>query len=204
VISSIDPVFWPKETGGDGAAHESSDYHRWASVFSAFTKMRLRFPSNRHPLDEYHHLLWASCTRKEKVALVQLARDGFVNLHNWDACEHLARRGLVQASQADTAVYEIVDKEFCHFVLSEFAEDEVADYVASDEGLPWRTLRRVIFCTFALLLAFVAVSLWEVLGTALGSVLSITAGLTSVVTLLASLRQFAWFRFPFNRASADT
>ena len=202
LVSTIDPVFWLKDMVDQGNC-DGAEYSRWVNVFSAFKMVRLAFPETPELPGEYHHLLWSSCTRGEKIALLQLARDGFVNPKNWEACEHLARRGVVSVGRHDATLYAIKHKAFCDFVLSGFAEEEVATYVAGDDRLPWRTLRLVLACTLALLVAFLGFSLQEIFGAAAGSLVSITAGLTGFVTLMSSLRQFAGLRLPFMKGSGN-
>ena len=202
IVSTIDPVFWLKEMLNQGHCC-GTEYSRWVNVFSAFKTVKLPFPAEPARPCEYHHLLWSSCTRDEKIALLQLARDGFVNPKNWAACEHLARRGIVAVGRNDTSLYTITSKDFCEFVLSGFAEEEVATYVAGDDGLPWRTMRLVLACTLALLIAFLGFSLQEIVGAAAGSLVSIVGGLTGVVTVMSSLRQFASVRLPFMKGSEN-
>ena len=43
----------------------------------------------------YYELLWTSCTRKEKLVLIQLAQEGFVTAQGWDVVAPLVAKGLI-------------------------------------------------------------------------------------------------------------
>src|SRR5262249_119507 len=44
----------------------------------------------------FYELLWASCTRSEKLVLVQLAQEGFVNPKSRDVVRLLVAKGLIE------------------------------------------------------------------------------------------------------------
>ena len=43
----------------------------------------------------YYELLWASCTRSEKLVLIQLAQEGFLNPKSRDLVTELVGKGLI-------------------------------------------------------------------------------------------------------------
>jgi hypothetical protein len=59
----------------------------------------------------YYELLWTSCTRAEKLALVQLAQEGFVNPKSRDVVAQLILKGLV-IEQPKPAVFNYTFREF--------------------------------------------------------------------------------------------
>jgi hypothetical protein len=42
-----------------------------------------------------HRYLWGTCTEQEKLLLIQIAHEGFVNPHRWAMARRLCRRGLL-------------------------------------------------------------------------------------------------------------
>jgi len=59
----------------------------------------------------YYELLWTSCTRTEKVALIQLAQEGFVNPKSRDVVAQLVAKGLV-VENPKPAVFNYTFREF--------------------------------------------------------------------------------------------
>jgi hypothetical protein len=83
---------------------------RWVFLMAAF---RVRSLDLHHTAqsDQYYRLLWATCSRSERVALHQLARDGWPNHRNWRALDHLRKRGLI-LRRKNSPVWEIYDPLF--------------------------------------------------------------------------------------------
>jgi hypothetical protein len=60
-----------------------------------------------------YELLWASCTRSEKLVLIQLAQEGFVPSQSWDVVAPLVAKGLV----VQEPVLAIFNHTFRDFLL---------------------------------------------------------------------------------------
>ncbi len=60
----------------------------------------------------YYELLWTSCTRSEKLVLIQLAQEGFVTAQSWDVVAPLVASGIV----VEQPVLTIFNRTFRDFL----------------------------------------------------------------------------------------
>jgi len=58
-----------------------------------------------------YELLWASCTRSEKLVLIQLAQEGFVTAQSWDVVAPLVAKGLI-VQQPVLAIFNHTFRDF--------------------------------------------------------------------------------------------
>lgn len=107
------------------------------------------------------HLLWNTCTPREKLVLWQLADQGVSNPKNNDALDQLVRRGLIRHEEPR---FVIRDPDFHKFVKTGLPPREVEFLYPAKADTAWRGLRWVLFYSFlalVLVLAFNSADLWE-------------------------------------------
>jgi hypothetical protein len=86
---------------------------------------------------EYYHALWGTCSKLERLALFQLAADGWVNPKNRDAIHQLHRRGLI----TDGAGFRVMNETFSRFVSASQYPSEVAEWETLERQSTWRALK---------------------------------------------------------------
>ncbi len=72
----------------------------------------------------YYEVLWASCTRSEKLVLIQLAQEGFINPQSCDVMAQLVARGVITETGAP-AIFNYTFRRFLrgierHSVVNEW------------------------------------------------------------------------------------
>jgi hypothetical protein len=99
-----DPREWPKTLG-----IELDGYRPFAPIRDELRRMWNAQKRESVPFDELlravrlkteasYELLWASCTRSEKLVLIQLAQEGFVTAQSWDVVAPLVAKGIIVQS----------------------------------------------------------------------------------------------------------
>lgn len=172
IITSVDPVFHVEAAGRSASGEDLAPGHdldRWAKILAGFEIRRL--PGSRDdPPRSYYPLLWATCTRLEKVALYQIAKDGWANYRNDLALEHLRKRGLIRRCPA----FEINPPAFRDYIRDGVAGEERAQWLQQEGTSVWDGLRATLVI---------------LLGGILGAVLFLNdkewlGALTSIVTVM--------------------
>jgi hypothetical protein len=75
----------------------------------------------------YYELLWTSCTRSEKLVLIQLAQEGFINPKSRDVVTQLIAKGLITERPAPTIF---------NYTFRAFLREIERDYVVQEwEGM---------------------------------------------------------------------
>jgi len=130
-----------------------------------------------------YKLLWATCTRPEKLLLIQLAQTGLVNPLCGDTLVELIRKGLILPGPPP----RIMNETFQRFLKQVEANDTVREWEGEAGESPWLIVRNVVVALLALGLVVLALTQQPALQTA-------TAVLTGVGTVLAGLfRVFGFF-----------
>lgn len=86
---------------------------------------------------EYYHVLWSGLTPNERLALYQLALDGWANPKNTRALQQLESKLLIRRAP----MYRIVNESFRRFVASPEQAKEVEQWEAQQQQSTWRVLR---------------------------------------------------------------
>jgi len=94
----------------------------------------------RRRVNAYYELLWASCTRKEKLVLIQLAQEGFVTSQSWDVAAALVAKGLI----VESPVLTIFNRTFGEFVADIERTGVVADWERMEGNGLWQVSGRLI------------------------------------------------------------
>ena len=61
----------------------------------------------------FYELLWTSCTRDEKLVLIQLAQEGFITAQCWDVAATLVAKGLI----VNEPFFAIFNRTFRDFLI---------------------------------------------------------------------------------------
>ena len=83
--------------------------------------------------EPYYRVLWATCSRDEKLALQQLAEEEVVNPANGHVVERLLASGLVRR----TPTFRLMNETFRRFVLQMVSHHDLRAWEREGVELPW-------------------------------------------------------------------
>jgi hypothetical protein len=145
----------------------------------------------RDRADAYYHVLWSGLTANERLALYQLALDGWANPNNTAAIQQLERKQLI----CKAPMYRILNESFRKFVESTEHADEIAEWEKHEQQSTWRAFRLVLTAVAigaAVWLLYAQAALFQI-----GS--GYIAAIATLLTAVASL-----FSRPKRSAPADS
>ncbi len=87
--------------------------------------------------DSYYRVLWATCSKEERLALFQLAEDGWVNPQNDRAIQELERRGIISKQSG----FRIMNESFARFVRRAQSPEEILKWEENQQDSVWSMLR---------------------------------------------------------------
>jgi hypothetical protein len=196
IVSTVDPMFYlfeeyfdPRSLPSTGVELANQPVYKAAVVFSSFEKYR--FTATVPPDQERYQLLWATCSRREQLALSQLATDGVVNPKNRFALSHLYSRGLVDERDAGDGICYIADEGFAGFVRSELPEKLVAMLHKSEADTAWHGTKSVYLVTIIAGFLFLMTMWQDVFKAGLAEIAGLMAAGSTIVAFLPSLAQLA-------------
>jgi hypothetical protein len=101
----------------------------------------------------HYYAIWATCNREERLALYDLAQDGFINAQN-PGIRTLLRRGLVLRTPA----LRLVNESFRRFVLKVGAAEGIGSWDEANVPNRWNAVKWPVFAAagFGALLLFMA------------------------------------------------
>ena len=130
-----------------------------------------------------YKLFWASCTRSEKLLLIQLAQTGLVNPLCLETLQDLIRKGLILPGPPP----RIMNATFQRFLETVEGPETVRQWESEAGESSWLVIRNVVIALLALGLVVLALTQQPALQT-------VTAVLTGVGTVMAGLfRLFGFF-----------
>jgi hypothetical protein len=91
----------------------------------------------------YYELLWASCSRSEKLALIQLAQEGLINPSSSDVVSQLAAKGLITSHQPPA----ICNYSFRAFLCEIERRDVIHEWEAMEGSGLWVVVGRLAAST---------------------------------------------------------
>jgi hypothetical protein len=94
----------------------------------------------RRRANAYYELLWTSCTRKEKLVLIQLAQEGFVTAQSWDVVAALVAKGLI----VERPVPTIFNHTFRDFLVDIERSGVVQEWERMEGNGLWQVSGRLI------------------------------------------------------------
>ena len=107
--------------------------------------------TNGVPLDEllrgiraatlpFYELLWTSCTRDEKLVLIQLAQEGFITAQCWDVAAPLVAKGLI----VNEPFFAIFNRTFRDFLIDIERSEVIQQWERTEGRGLWVTAGRLI------------------------------------------------------------
>lgn len=185
IVAAVDPERLAGagvEPVGELSAEPSPDSHdldRWASVLERFKRVRVA-PGPRGSANRARSL-WLSCTSDQRLALHQLAHDGWVNPKNARALQQLQQRGLITGRPL-----HFVDEELERFVLHAVTRRERKAW-AEGHASAWDGIRLMFL---VVTLGVVAAALFFSQQSVLGLVATGIGVLTPLTKLLSEANSF--------------
>ena len=121
------------------------------SELKAVWAHRKETPEKGVPLDEllrgiraqtlpFYELLWTSCTRDEKLVLIQLAQEGFITAQCWDVAATLVAKGLI----VNEPFFAIFNRTFRDFLIDTERNDVIQEWERTEGRGLWVTAGRLI------------------------------------------------------------
>ena len=98
----------------------------------------------------FYHLLWTTCTRSEKLVLIQLAQEGFVVEQSWDVVAPLIAKGII----VQRPIPALFNRTFRDFLLDIERDDVIQEWERGDGRGLWLVSGRLIGSTFVAGLIF--------------------------------------------------
>jgi len=187
ITTTIDPVYH-FGAGPDLGNQESLEslgpgqrLSRWWRVLLAFKRMRLAGSQSCETIEQ-GRLLWSTCSTAERVALYQLAHDGWVNPRNKAALDQLQLRGLIR-----DIPFRFDDDGLRKFVSHAVSAQDRKAWERKDNASLWDGIRLMFVVVGIGILAAV---LFFNQQSALGYILTGVGVLTPITKLLSEAQSF--------------
>lgn len=187
ILTTIDPLFYVEAGTGVGA-RPSLDalapgevVDRWTKALIKFTTMRVVGGAPVEPSLSYYRVLWSTCTKRERMALYQLANEGWANCQNLAALKHLVRRGLIETRPE----FRIADEDFRGFILEWVSSEDQREWERQDEISVWDGLKAALYVSVGLSVAAIALLYGQ---QAMGYVVAGVSAITPVIKTISDLR----------------
>jgi hypothetical protein len=135
--------------------------------------------------DALYRFKWESCSRAEKLALFNLAKDQRLNPTNTQMIEHLAINGLITVRKGHIG---LINRSFRHFVLHAETSDTLNQLVKNSEAGTWKNYRLPLGIIILLLVAGIAMTSGESIYIIAASVAGILGTIASVTNSASMLK----------------
>jgi len=180
---------------------DKEEVRRWDRLLSRFVLMPVAIKDGKEPpevpgirrrealeriLDTaggYYRWLWTSCSDDEKLVLVHLAEEGFVNPKQHRVVRRLLQRGLLVRDP----VLRLMSPAFALFVDRTHAPEEVARWEEPIGGLGWTHLRWALLALLAVVVLFLSTTQRQLLETTLGFASALALGVPGILKLISTL-----------------
>lgn len=129
--------------------------------------------------------MWANCSESERLALLQLAEEGFLNPQQIRSVETVLARGLLKLQP----ILEFADPDFRRFVLSRFRESsDLRGRERTARSAGWGSFRKVFGFALVAIVIFLFVTERELFNLSLAVLGALGAALPALLAFLGSLR----------------
>lgn len=135
--------------------------------------------------DALYRFKWESCSRAEKLALFNLAKDQRLNPTNTQMIEHLAINGLITVRKGHL---DLINRSFRHFVLHAETSDTLNQLVKNSEAGTWKNYRLPLGIIILLLVGGIAMTSGESIYIIAASVAGILGTIVSVTNSASILK----------------
>ncbi|HZT32405.1 MAG TPA: hypothetical protein VFA33_21125 [Bryobacteraceae bacterium] len=133
--------------------------------------------------DPYYRVLWATCTRTERLVLYQLAEDGWANPKNQRAIQQLQRRGLIRRECG----LRIMNESFRRFVQAAQCPHEVARWEEEEAHSTWSAVKLALGTALVAFAAWLLYTQRDVFQVGVGYIAALGAATTAVTSLVRGL-----------------
>lgn len=99
--------------------------------------------------EPYYRSTWELCSRQERLVLIQLAEEGFVNPKQGEIVRRLARRGLVIVEPR----YRLMNESFTRFVRAVEPPERVTEWERTSGKMSWSRVGTPLYALGAMVVA---------------------------------------------------
>lgn len=143
----------------------------------------------RELADGYYRVVWLNTTGDERLALFQLAKDGWMNPLNKIGITHVIRKQLIvkttHAAGGDRdGAWRLMNESFRQFVLEAVEEREAGEWAAAQNQSLWPSMRIALMLAVALLVLFMAYIRRDLFDVYFSYVAALAGGGAALVKLL--------------------
>jgi len=135
--------------------------------------------------EPHYRILWSRCTDGERLVLIQLAVEGFVNPRNWDVVRRLMRRRLIRRMPA----VRVMNRSFAWFITQVEHPSRVAAWESAGGKSAWDRVRNLVIASVVIVGLFLFVTQPDVLAKWLGFVTALAGGTGALVRLLGLFQE---------------
>ncbi len=184
VLSEIDVAefFRARASGGAGDATEVAG--RWEALLAGCAKRAVTESDWAGPLREVRNRRWwAQCTTDERLALSQLANEGFLNPSNPQMIADLFARGLIRRTPA----CRLRDESWEQFVRGALPRATALQWEQAEGGTGWMRLRTPLMGLLLLAVVFFITTQRETVNWVVGVATAATMAIPAVMRALELL-----------------
>jgi hypothetical protein len=186
ILTTIDPLFYAETGTGVGtrpsldALAPGEDMDRWTKALMTFNTLRVSGTPTK-PGPAYYRILWSTCTKRERMALYQLANEGWANCQNQSALKHLIKRGLIETGPG----LRICDENFREFIRQWVSSEDQRGWERQDEISAWDGLKAAFFVSAGLSVGAIALLYGQQV---MGYVVAGASAIAPVIKTITDLR----------------
>ena len=130
----------------------------------------------------YYFLLWSTLTGRERLALYQLAKDGWINTKNHRAIQELRRKRVIRG------LLRVMNESFRLFVLRVQDQREIAEWERQGEQSSWRSLKIGLLATIVALTAWLFYAQKDLFTASVGYIVTIGGAITAITNALLNIK----------------
>jgi hypothetical protein len=204
LVCATDPIFFlnarrgESDPGNAASSNVSDGFARWMRLLASCASARPTLrecaslgefgrllaaqlpPSDQWSQDAWYWHLWATSTQDEKLAMVQLAEEGFLNPNTEDVTRQLFDRGLVFRAPELT----FFSPSFHEFVRRVRTPSEVRAWEAERAEAGWARIQRPLMIVIGVIVVFFVLTQPGLYSVVLGVLTAFTTLVPRVVDLL--------------------
>ena len=133
----------------------------------------------------YYRAIWTACSKEEKLVLIHLARNGFMNSKNLPIIRQLYFRKLIIKDKA----YQLMNESFRRFVLNAEPARDIRKIEAEVGGKSWVHVRIPLFVMLGVLAIFIIYGTQQnILTSAMAWISGLAAGVPAILKFISSFR----------------
>ncbi len=171
------------QTAGAGAPPETSTLVRWLRVLSDFETATFHEAGDGSRSEADHWLWWRRLSRSERLAVRQLADEGFLNPNNAEVARSLIQQGMVRRDRT----FKLATPGFSSFVRRVVPADTVTRWEQDGAAGGWDSLRGHLASALALAGAFVFITQPDLFNNVLLTAAGVTAGVPTLLKAFSLL-----------------